>query len=544
MNKFSTPNTFEHQQSVSAKKRICTIIDSPQPLELVRSLSAHDIIGLVREVGAEDSLDLIALLSPSQVQEWLDLEIWQSDAVETQKAGTYFSLLFAADSQRAVNQMHGLDIELLALMFKMTSSIYDTTLGEEPIDFSELYSMSPDGRFIVCFDSSEEKRALSQSLHAYLESLYSRDLKRALGLLENIRFELASGLEETSLRLRQNRMLDMGILPREERLVFFAPLSANQLKSLDASCNEEGSKNFNQTLEIATKAFLDEFDDNYPFLQQAFNDASQKERQYFLDSLAYISINMHASLIDDFGDTSLIKSSASYVKSLLELGLFQACQGSIENAYKILLDNPIRDVIRVGRTSLTNLRKLLLSLKNSENYLMGDTFIRLDSPLREVAQALVLAEPRFYEGLLDANKFEVRFFSSLSDLNLTLKAVNEIKFRSLFIGPQILGCTNDMLKNNFTLSHASIFARFLVNSFFGHHNHLAEISSKEMLRLFAKPGCLDKDFVIFAKNFTEKLADKLIDGNHYETDMAIRLSQNFSTLVLIQMEQNYQLLLG
>ncbi len=53
-----------------------------------------------------------------------------------------------------------------------------------------------------------------------------------------------------------------------------------------------------------------------------------------------------------------------------------------------------------------------------------------------MARALKLSEPRFYEGLLDLSKFEVRFFSTLVELNASLKAVHELRFRAQFLGPR------------------------------------------------------------------------------------------------------------
>lgn len=532
--------TIEDLRNLPAKRRLNAIIDHPRPLELVRELSAHDVVLTIREIGAEDALELVELLSPSQVQEILDLEIWRGDEIDPSKAGAYFSLLFAADTDRAVNQIHGLDVELVGLMFKMVAYIYDTSIGEEPEDYSELHSTSPGGRFVICFDDSHEKRALSQSLHAFIESLYGRDMKVALGLLEDIRFEMASGLEETSLRLRQHRLLDMGILPREERLVYFSPLRPSdvQLSSLETPiATFETSQ-----CRLPTRKYFDGVESHYPFLWRAINDASVKEQEQFLDYLAHASINMHASLIDDFGDVALIKTSVAYAKALAELGLFQCCKGLVDDAHKVLRQSSIKDMIRIGRTALISLRKVLVNLTKDQDYLLGKNFSLLDSPLREVARALVLSEPRFYEGLTDPKKFDLRFFSSLADLNLSVKAVNEIKFRSLLMGPKILGCNESMLKNHTTLSHATIYARFLVNGFFKACDPLGSLSPKEILTLFSEPGRLVEDFVMFAKKFAQELGNKLAD-NGYEMTHAQELSLSFSTLVLIQMEQNHRLLL-
>lgn len=522
-----------------AKKRLNAIIDHPRPLELVRALNPHDIVVLLREIGAEDALELVELLSPLQVQQLLDFEIWQSDQIDPQKAGHYFSLLFAANDERAVSQIHGLDIELVGLMFKMVAFIYDRSIGEEPEDYSELYSISPGERFIVCFDMSPKHRGLSQALHAFLESMYGRNMKVALGLLEDIRFELTSGLEEESLRFRQNRLYDLGILPREERLEFFAPISLNNIKKESQSLVPFD----NSACQLVARPYIGDIDQRYPFLWHAINHCEHAEQSAYLDYLAHASINIHASLCDDFGDAKLLKISAEYTKALVELGLMQASDGDLHKASIVLKANSIKKLLRLGRTSLVAMRKLLRNLTKDDAYLLGENFSLLDSPLREVARALCLSEPRFYQGLIDANKFDVRFFSSLQDVNATLMAINEIKFRALFVGPKGIGLNSEDLRHHKETSYGALYARFLIKEFLA-KEQLFKLSVNEIESLFSAPQRLRDDFVVHAKKISAGIAQQLTDSGHYERQRALDLAHNFSTTVMIQLEQNHVLLLG
>ncbi len=538
----ATPQThlmLTNLRALPAKKRLDAIIDHPRPLELVRALDPHDVALLLREIGAEDALELVELLSPLQVQQLLDFEIWQSDQIDPKKAGHYFSLLFAANDERAITQIHGLDIELVGVMFKMVALIYDRSIGEEPEDYSEIYSISPGERFVVCFDCSPEHRALSQSLHAFLESMYGRNMKVALGLLEDIRFELASGLEELSLRFRQHRLLDLGILPREERLEFFAPIA------LSAIAKNTQANSTLQPLEcrLATRPYVDDIDPRYPFLRQAISECEHAEQAAFLDYLAHASINLHASLVDDFSDAKLLKITAEYTKALVELGLAQACDGNIYKASLILKANSIKKLVRLGRTSLVTMRKILVSLTKDENYSIGKDFSFLDSPLREVAKALSLSEPRFYAGLIDAKKLDVRFFSSLIEVNATLMAINEIKFRALFMGAKGLGLSEKDFLCHPESSHGSVYARYLVNKYLG-KEPTTKLSFDEVESIFSAPQRLHDDFVALSKKLSSAIAQRLADNDCYELEKARTLAHNFSTTVLVQLEQNHRLLLS
>ncbi len=57
-------------------------------------MHAQDILLTLREVGAESALELLEILSAEHVQEILDLEIWDNDDMNPQKAGPLFFFAF------------------------------------------------------------------------------------------------------------------------------------------------------------------------------------------------------------------------------------------------------------------------------------------------------------------------------------------------------------------------------------------------------------------------------------------------------------------
>lgn len=522
--------------NLPAKKRLEAILEDDDPGALVAAMHAQDILLTLREVGAEDALGLLELLSAEHVQEILDLEIWDNDDMNPQKAGYYFSLLFEANPDRAVEQLDGLDIELLGLMYKTVAVIYDQTLGEDPGDFSGLCSESPDLRFLVCFSDDPAKARLSRALFEYLDSLYARDMKKALSLLEHLRYELASGLEASSHTWRNNRLLDnMGVLPREERLEYFSPITlANLRKKVSPSVElTQVEKNHDK---LPMQRLASHINDRYAFLKRAIGDSTAQEQQLYFDALAHASLNMHASWSGDFGDREEMVKSTEYVKTLCEYGLAQATIGQLDQSAGILRNFGIKAMIRLGRTALVNLRKLLVV--SDESFLFGEDFAYADTPLREVARALKLSEPRFYEGLLDLTKFEVRFFSTLAELNASLKAVHELRFRAQFLGPRVLGLTPAMLKNHKSLSHASMYARYLLNNYLKNSDKLAELNYTKIKDI------IGPEFDAYSKEFTDKLAKKLATEFDYEPNKAQERAAHFLSAILIQLEQNPELLVG
>src|SRR5580700_10047315 len=257
---------LQNLRKLPAKKRLNAIFDAPDPEALVHDMNVHELLMTIEEVGGESALELLELMQPEQVRDMLDLSIWDHDRIMPEKAGEYLSLLFEANSDKAVLQMDGLDIEFIGLIFKLVADIYDTSQNEEPNDNYDICSKSPGGRFIVCFSEHPQWKGLAQAMYNYLEALYGIDMKRALTMLEQVRFELASGLEEATFRFRNNRLLDLGIMPHEERLLYFSPLSLNQIKRSNAKMPQALSPN-DPSINSPLLPIVSAINDKYPFLK-------------------------------------------------------------------------------------------------------------------------------------------------------------------------------------------------------------------------------------------------------------------------------------
>ena len=521
--------------SLSPKKRLDAIINHETPLKIVRAMAPHDVLLTIRGVGGESALELIEMLHPEQIQALLDFEIWHNDELDVKAAGHYFSLIFEANQDAALVQVHGLDIELIGLMFKTIAEIYDTSLNEEPLDFPELYSTSPDRRFIICFTDDPQFKSLAQSLHTFLEMLYGRDLSFALRLLESLRYELFSGLEETSLTWRQSRLSEYGILPRHERLQFFAPVSASDIKQIMAKEEPRGFEF--QEAPLSIKAVNNNFH-NFMFLKSGLAQCSLEYNQRFWQELHHATINMHASLSGDFGDEEAMVQTAEYVKFLCELGLIQLCQGHLDKAFATVHSTRAKYLIRLGRTTLIGLRKRLVKAAKDNPYL-GRDFMHADSPLREVARALCLSEPRFYEGLSDPKKLTIRYFLTIADVNAALKAVNELIFRAQLV--LLLNPTCSSVHDG--LPHATLTARALVNQFIGHKELFGAISMHDVGHLTNKQGLLSSEFTKFAHDFGQTAAQAIIDSVHGDSEAISAKTSSFIQAILAQLEQNPSLLL-
>ena len=103
---------------VDAKTRQELLLSSRHSLELVRALSPEMLFYTVKEIGLTDAVGLLALASPEQVRDMMDLDCWRKDQLDDRRVITWLMLLDEAGSGKLAEWLLHADIELLVLLVK------------------------------------------------------------------------------------------------------------------------------------------------------------------------------------------------------------------------------------------------------------------------------------------------------------------------------------------------------------------------------------------------------------------------------------------
>src|SRR5262245_41668786 len=82
------------------QKRAEAILAEPDAERLVPRLPVQELYYAIKEVGLADAHDLVALASPDQLQGFLDLDVWQKDALDDQKMEPWIELLLEAGPEK------------------------------------------------------------------------------------------------------------------------------------------------------------------------------------------------------------------------------------------------------------------------------------------------------------------------------------------------------------------------------------------------------------------------------------------------------------
>jgi hypothetical protein len=105
----------------SARALLDTLLDRPSPLSLVQSLSPGSVASLIERVGLEDLGDLLTLLSPEQLTDVFDRDLWRSarpgqdEAFDAERFARWLELWVEHDPCLAAKKLAEMDFELVAL---------------------------------------------------------------------------------------------------------------------------------------------------------------------------------------------------------------------------------------------------------------------------------------------------------------------------------------------------------------------------------------------------------------------------------------------
>jgi len=101
-----------------AKRRVELIVGRPDAQTVLAAMDANDFFHTVQEIGADDSLPVLALASFEQLNHLFDIEWWRKDTLEPARALAWVDRLRQAGGTKLLEWLFDADYELLVSLFK------------------------------------------------------------------------------------------------------------------------------------------------------------------------------------------------------------------------------------------------------------------------------------------------------------------------------------------------------------------------------------------------------------------------------------------
>ncbi len=429
------PKTFALQKEwlpnwrqLSPKNRVESLIQGDNLISKVKSCPAPELLLTLKEYGPGDALPILEALPAHQVQAFLDLDGWQGVRLAPHQIGQWFELLFEANPRKAVKQIRGLDIELVTLLLKLHTSIVPLEEDTQIPKFDQPSYVTPDRRYLVLFSNHTFTEKLGRALKGYIQSLFERETLYALRLIESVRWELPSPLEDEALRFRNARLQDLGYADIEyageifafrdpdkpiARRVFNsvhdrAALSTFSLSWLGGGAGGEGVAFFGRS-------------------SQELDQATLERCQYEATQLANRYLVLSGS---ELANPQSIQDALVYTLGTVGIALQYQTKNNIEEGAQLLRNATLKELFQIGHSLGIRLAsKLRQHIRHFPTHFNPASRARLDAPLDGVIDGLLKSHPLFYQGLVSPKDVISRPFAGLAEIGATAAALNEVIFR-------------------------------------------------------------------------------------------------------------------
>jgi hypothetical protein len=413
------------------KERLHALFLSEHPEQLVQQLPELEVFLTVKEVGEQDSLDLISLTTPEQFQYLLDLDFWKRDKLDPEKILNWMEILLESGEKKVTQFIHSTDLGFVALL--LIKFLHVTTLEGEPLE--EMDKTPPftlDQFYFILFKGKRTREVFQP----FLQILCRVDREGYRRLMDSLIVELESDLEETGYRLRNGRLADYGFPDFEEALEIYRFVSPDSLVSEERPLRDRGQEEMGR----GSPTFYLSHQNEGPFFSSIFSrmDDPQEQDRLSQEITALCNKAIVAEAID-LSNIAAIERVVTKVYHYLNLGLQYLSKEEEMRASVILRALPIQRLFQCGVSTTLLLRRKGESILKG-HWFSGDqeNLIFLDPPHLEKFEGILRKRPALYrEGNFEDFK-KLQDLKEMEDFLESIEAIVNFLREKLNIDPRHL----------------------------------------------------------------------------------------------------------
>ena len=408
---------------LDAKDRQEFLLSAKNGSAIVRALSSETVLYTLKEIGLHDAVGLLAIASPEQVRDLVDLDCWRRDRFDDERLMNWLMLLNESGSSKLAEWCLHTDIELLVLLIQRHCEVVRKADVEEDPDFDQSKYFTFDDQYLLRFLGEPEP-----ILYLLLERVRTLDYRTYLHALENSLFELESGLEEGAFRWRTARLEDRGYPTNDEAqaLFRFDPPESIHLQeyqriphSVRLVAGDDAITPPDHALSLLTESTS--------FFSQVLASLPRKTSEQVGQELAYLTNIIVMAEARDTGEVSEIRRCVEMAHDYVNIGLAYTAEEDETTARAILQTTQIRPFFQTGLGLIQRLQqqasRMAAQLSETgppewESY--------LDPPFREMYAGIKRREPLFFVGLETPGEIVSRRFGQLSEIRWVESLLDQI----------------------------------------------------------------------------------------------------------------------
>lgn len=410
-------------EQVDAKTRRELILRSRNSVTLTRALSSEKLFYTLKEIGLADAIDLLALASPEQVRDMIDLDCWRKDTLDERRVAAWLMLLDEAGSGKLAEWALHADIELLVLLVKRYLEVVRKIEVEEDMNFDQSQYFTFDDQYLLRFVGEAEP-----ILSLVIERLRVLDYENYKQVLEWSMLELESNLEEDTLHWRNARLADRGYPDYEQSQKLFRVVALESI-SLDPFYRATTPRvryAEGEDLVFSDHALmLLEVRDS--LLVRALSALSGAVVEEVSQELAILTNEAVVAQARDPGEVDEVKRCVEDVHDYVNIGLAYFAQADEAAAVRLVREIRLRPFFQVGFSLTARLQQYEHALQTAAHGYAGEAWeTMLDAPFREACAGVRRQPPMFFRGLDTPGEIFFRRFRDFAEVQRMEQLLEQI----------------------------------------------------------------------------------------------------------------------
>lgn len=397
----------EQLRLADASMRYRMILDAADGRDLTHSLASQDLFLTIKELGRDEVPELVAMSSGEQLTAFIDLDCWKGDLIDAPEALQWLALAMTEGEEAVLTAAAAIDFELLVLIMakfvrvlRGPEAFHDE---DNPPDLSKCV-----GSYEVDFLQQKYARLVS----SILDCLYRLDSAFYMHLMEALRWELLSSLEENAYQGRCERLQDLGFPDALQAAEIYAPLDPATFEA--ASYRRHATVDGTAPAPGFALSIVRRGDLLGRVLSMGIGAATGWD-------LVYLANKMMVADRIDCGDRDALKTAMDKVYGYLNLALEHLCHNDAERAAQLLENSYLQPLFQLGYSLTLSLQQRARRLRSSS---LGPW---LDGVWAMLSEALSAVRPLYPLALDTPGAGGTRSFRDLSDVERVAETLASIE---------------------------------------------------------------------------------------------------------------------
>ncbi len=431
---------FDEQLSVlllaSGRFQQDLLLATPFAGDLVPLLPEQELYLTVKEIGLEDALPMLSLMTCEQLHYVNDLEAWQKESFEAPSFLKVIGLIHQCGEDRLAEWLNTADPELLVLLLKDHGSVTKFDVSQDPVE-------DPLSDAVLSYDGfyryHPKRQEFAPLLDPVLRILKTTHPERFGMVMESAYRDLPAEVEEEALRFRSRRLSEKGMPGFEEACEIYRPLTDDRFLEY-----AEQPRRKTQPSETSAALYPIRWLPSDSFLREtltALGDHAEMDR--IRTELA--SLGNKVVIADGMDVTSAerLKHALKKVADTLTLALEYLAGRNVAEAASWLTRAWLHHLFQLGTTQVVRLAERARRFRDRAGFPWIDRFHWLaDAPFEDTLRGLLKPRPVFYQGPGTDGLASFRDFAGMEDLRITTarvvvaEAIADLFYRHLQLSPE------------------------------------------------------------------------------------------------------------